>query len=268
MVRIAVCGSAGRMGRRVIALAHEDTEVNIAGAVEKPGNPAIGCDAGEIAGVGRLSVPVVDDLADAIKGADVAIAFINDPEATVEQVAICRASAKPLVLGTTGLSSEQEQAFKDAARGIAVVKTSNFSVGVTVLLRLVEEAARLLGPRFNCEIVEAHHTQKCDAPSGTAISLAKAVAKTWNWDFEKSVRHGRAGITGERPIHEIGMHSLRAGDIVGQHDVLFGGVGESVELRHRAQSRDTFAMGALRAAKWVVGKPQGLYDMVDVLTLR
>ncbi|HPU83732.1 MAG TPA: 4-hydroxy-tetrahydrodipicolinate reductase [Candidatus Latescibacteria bacterium] len=268
MVRIAVCGSAGRMGRRVIALAHEDTEVNIAGAVEKPGNPAIGCDAGEIAGVGRLSVPVVDDLADAIKGADVAIAFISDPEATVQQAAICRASAKPLVLGTTGLSSEQEQAFKDAAQGIAVVKTSNFSVGVTVLLRLVEEAARLLGPRFNCEIVEAHHTQKRDAPSGTAISLAKAVAKTWNWDFEKSVRHGRAGITGERPVHEIGMHSLRAGDIVGQHDVLFGGVGESVELRHRAQSRDTFAMGALRAAKWVVGKPQGLYDMVDVLTLR
>jgi 4-hydroxy-tetrahydrodipicolinate reductase len=256
------------MGRRLVALAQGEPELCISGAVEQPGNPAIGADAGEIAGVGKIGVEINADLSSGLAVADVAIAFVNNPAASIVQARICSLAKKPLIVGSTGLTADEEKAFNEAATGIAVVKASNFGIGITVLLRLVEEAARLLGPAYNCEVVESHHTQKKDAPSGTALSLAEAVARAWEWNLSDSLRHGREGLVGERRNEEIGMHSLRAGDIVGHHSVLFGGTGETLEFIHRAQSRDTFAMGALRAAQWIVGKPAGRYSMRDVLGLK
>jgi len=253
------------MGRRLIALANDDPALQVTGAVELMGHVALESDAGEVAGVGRIGVPITHDLGSALLHADVGIAFVNVPAASIDQARICATAGKPLVVGSTGLSADLEKRFREAARPIPVVKATNFSIGVTVLLRLVEEATALLGPSFNCEIIEAHHNLKKDAPSGTALSLAEAVAKAHGWDLQESIRCGRKGLVGERPAGEIGVHAVRAGDIVGTHTVLFGGTGETLELAHRAQSRDTFAMGALRAAKWVVNQPPGLYSMRDVL---
>ena len=256
------------MGTRLIALAAEDAELEIVGAIERQEHPAQGSDAGEVAGAGRLDVPISHDLAAALGNADVAVAFVNDPPVSVEQARLCAAARKPLVVGTTGMALEQDAEFAHQAAPIAVVKASNFSVGITVLLRLVEQASSLLGPTFDCEIVEAHHTRKKDAPSGTALSLAEAAARGRGWELSAVARHGREGLVGERPREEIGIHAVRAGDIVGHHTVLFGGTGEALELAHRAHSRDTFAAGALRAAKWVANQAPGLYDMRDVLGLR
>jgi 4-hydroxy-tetrahydrodipicolinate reductase len=267
MIRIAICGSAGRMGRRLVALAHEDPSLEITGAVEIAGCPALGEDAGELAGVGTISVPVTTDLAAAVAGADVVIGFTNSQEASLEQARVCADSGKPFVVGTTGFTDEQNAAFAKVVAPIPCVKATNFSVGITVLLGLVAEAAKLLGSSFDCEIIESHHTKKKDAPSGTAVSLAESVAKARGWKLGDVATHGREGLVGERPGEEIGMHAVRAGDIVGHHDVLFGGTGETLELVHRAQSRDTFVVGALRSAKWVAGRPAGLYTMRNVLGL-
>jgi len=256
------------MGRRLVALAHDDPELKVTGATERAGHPALGTDVGELAGVGRMGVPVAVDLAAALPAADVVVAFVNVAAATIDQAQACAAAEKPLVVGTTGLSEDQERQFRQAAAGIPVVKASNFSVGVTVLLQLVEEAASLLGPSFDIEVVESHHSLKKDAPSGTALSLARAAARARGIDLEQGARHGRKGLVGERTRNEIGIHALRAGDIVGHHTVLFGGMGETLEFVHRAQSRDTFAVGALRAAKWVIGQPPGFYTMRDVLGLK
>ncbi len=253
------------MGRRLIALAKVDPALEITGAVEQMGHVALGSDAGEIAGIGRIGVPITDDLSATLMKADVAVAFVNVPSASVDQARACAAASKPLVVGTTGMTPDQEARCRDAARSIPVVKATNFSIGVTVLLQLVQETAKLLGPSFDIEIIESHHNLKKDAPSGTALSLAQAAAKARGIDLEKNARHGRKGLVGERPPTEIGIHAIRAGDIVGQHTVLFGGIGETLELGHRAQSRDTFALGALRAAKWIVGQPPGYYTMRDVL---
>jgi len=265
--RIVICGAAGRMGRRLVALAREDAALQVAGAVEHAGHATLGEDVGVVAGVGSLGVTITSDLAAALPGANVVIAFVNEPAASMEQAQLCARAGIALVVGTTGLSADQEKDFRREAAAIPVVKASNFSVGVAVLVHLIEEAAALLGPSFDCEIIEAHHTRKKDAPSGTALSLAQAAARARGWKLDEVARHGREGIVGERPAKEIGLHAVRAGDIVGQHTVLFGGTGETVELVHRAQSRDTFAMGALRAAKWVIGRPPGVYDMRDVLDL-
>lgn len=265
MLRVLVCGSAGRMGRRVVALAGADPMLEVTGAVEQMGHVALGSDAGEIAGMGRIGVPITQDLNAALMNADIAVAFVNVPAASIDQARACAAANKPLVVGTTGLTPDQEARFREAAKPIPVVKATNFSVAVTVLHHLVEEAAKRLGSSFDAEIIEAHHNLKKDAPSGTALSLAEAIAKARGIDLQTNIRHGRKGLAGERPADEIGIHAVRAGDIVGYHTVLFGGTGETLELVHRARSRDTFAVGALRAAKWLVGKPPGYYTMRDVL---
>ncbi len=267
MVRCVICGAAGRMGKRLVALASEQPDVEVVGAVEHPESNALGLDAGELAGIGKNGIAIRADLAETLTDADVAISFINIPAATVEQGKICADARKALVVGSTGLNTDEEAAFRSVIGGIPVVKASNFSVGITVLLSLVEQASELLGDAFDCEIIESHHTKKKDAPSGTALSLAEAAAHARGWSLADVAKHGREGIVGERPKREIGMHAIRAGDIVGHHTVLFGGTGETLELVHRAQSRDTFAMGALRAASWVVEQRPGLYSMRDVLGL-
>ena len=267
MERIVICGAAGRMGRRLTALAVEDGGFALTGAVEAPGHPALGQDAGELAGVGALGVKLVDSLDAALSGAECAIAFSNSPEASIAQAAVCAAASVPLVVGTTGFTQEQDADFARAAEGIPAVKATNFSVGIAVLMGLVEQASRMLGESFDCEIVESHHTKKKDAPSGTAKSLGEAAAAGRGWKLANVACHGREGITGERPTNQIGIHAVRAGDIVGHHTVLFGGTGETVELIHRAQSRDNFASGALRAARWAPGQKPGIYSMRDVLGL-
>jgi 4-hydroxy-tetrahydrodipicolinate reductase len=267
MVRLAICGSAGRMGRRLVALAHEDPELMVTDAVEVADCPALVEDVGELAGVGTIGVPVTADLATAVANVDVVIGFTNSPEASLEQARVCAESGTPFVVGTTGFTDEQNVAFAKVAAPIPCVKATNFGIGITVLLGLVADAAKLLGPSFDCEIIESHHTKKKDAPSGTAVSLAESVAKARGWNLGDVAKYGREGLVGERPGEEIGMHAVRAGDIVGHHDVLFGGTGETLELVHRAQSRDTFVVGALRSAKWVAAQPAGLYTMRNVLGL-
>jgi 4-hydroxy-tetrahydrodipicolinate reductase len=268
MLRILVCGAAGRMGGRLVALAGEDESLTVTAAVERPEHPSIGRDAGVVAGVAEVGAPIGSDLAVACEAADVAIAFVNDPAVSAAQAAACAQSGTPLVVGTTGMTDEHDAAFVRDAAGIPVVRASNFSVGMTVLLGLVEQASSVLGESYDCEIVEAHHTAKKDAPSGTAINLGEAAANGRGWSLSDVAVHGRSGFIGERPGEQIGIHAIRAGDIVGRHTVLFGGTGETIEMTHQVQSRDTFAMGALRAAKWVVDQPPGIYDMRDVLGLR
>lgn len=255
MVNIVVCGAAGRMGNSIIRLAAAETGVTIVGAVEQAGHPAMGSG----------TVAITDDFNSALSRADVAIDF-TAPAPTMEHLAAAVALKKGIVIGTTGLAPDQQQRIADAARSIPVVFSPNMSIGVNLLFNLVRQAARSV-PGYDVEIVELHHNQKKDAPSGTAVHLAKVVADTLERDMDKVGVYGRHGIVGARAQQEIGVMSVRAGDIVGEHTVYFAGPGERIELTHRAHSRDTFAAGALRAAQWLAGKPAGLYTMQDVLHL-
>ena len=262
---VAVIGAGGRMGRMLIDAIQRDDKTHLAAAVDRDAQ-VLGRDAGELAGVGNLAVEVGDDCGQAALAADIIIDF-SLPQATVEVVAACREHQCPLVLGTTGLAAEQTAAVKGLAQQFAVVHAANYSTGVTLLTALVEQAARAIGSQSDIEIVEAHHRHKVDAPSGTALRLGEAVAGELERDLDECAIYGREGHTGERDRQTIGFATIRAGDIVGEHTVVFAGEGERIELTHKASSRTTFAAGALRAAHWAVGQPAGLYDMRDVLGL-
>jgi len=264
MIKMIVCGACGRMGKRIIACAVEGGEIAVAGAIERKDHPSLGRDAGEVAGVARLGVPVTADLAAAAAEGDVIVDFSHH-EASAQNAATARALKKPVVIGTTGLSGREMQAIANASRTVACLVAPNMSVGVNLLFRIAADVARSLGEEYDVEIVEVHHRFKKDAPSGTAKRLAAAVADARGKDLSALACHGRSGETGERPKGQIGIHAVRQGDVVGEHTVSFASLGERVELVHRAHSRDTFARGALRAARWLVGKPPGLYDMGDVL---
>ncbi|MFH1037749.1 MAG: 4-hydroxy-tetrahydrodipicolinate reductase [PVC group bacterium] len=264
MIRIIVCGAAGRMGGRIIACAREEGDLMITGAVERAGHPDLGRDAGEVSGAGRLGLPLTDSLEDVIGSGDVVIDF-SAPTAALAAAAAAAAHRKPLVIGTTGLCPEEEARLKKTVAGIACLFSPNMSVGVNLLFRLVEETAGALGDGYDIEIVEAHHRLKKDAPSGTARQIAELAASALGRDLSAAAVYGRQGMTGERPRGEIGIHSVRAGDIVGDHTVIFSAPGERLELIHRAHSRDTFARGALRAARFVASAAPGIYTMRDVL---
>jgi 4-hydroxy-tetrahydrodipicolinate reductase len=266
-MNLLVNGALGRMGRRIIALAAEDPEITVAGAVDS-GNPdLLGRDIGDIIGLGPLGTPVTGDLAGAIAGCDVVVDF-TFPEAILSTAKTCANARIPLVVGTTGLPKDLLPEFKHLVTPIPCVMTPNMSVGMNLLFRLAAEAAAILGDMYDVEITEAHHRFKKDAPSGTAIRLAEVIAEALGRNLDTDAVYGRRGITGERSRREIGIHALRVGDVVGEHTVTFGTIGERIELTHRAQSRDALAKGALRAAKFVVGAKPGLYDMLDVLGLR
>ena len=267
MINLIVCGAAGRMGRRLISLISDAEDLALVGATERPGHDAIGSDAGTVAGTAEQGVPVADDLGPILDRCDAVINF-TAPEATLDASAIAGETGKAMVVGTTGMSPEQLVQFKRNVAPIACVFAPNFSVGVALLLELVEEAARRLGDGYDIEVIESHHHFKKDAPSGTALVLARAAAAGRSWDLDAVATYGREGLVGERPKEEIGIHAIRAGDIVGEHTVMFGGTGEQVLFVHRAQSRDTFAAGALRAAQFAVDATPGLYDMRDVLGLK
>lgn len=267
MIRALVTGAAGRMGGQIVRLVSETEGISVAAAVERSGHPALGRDVGEVAGVGTLGVLVSDSLAAALPGADVVLDFTSAAASLQNLDAVCRAG-KAIVIGSTGFTPEQREEVRRRAPEARVFLTANMSVGVNVLLKVVADVARLLGEEYDVEIVETHHRFKKDAPSGTALALAESVAESLGRDLYADAVHGRQGLVGERTKREIGIHAVRAGDVVGDHTVIFGGLGERVEITHKASSRETFARGAIRAALWLPGQSKGLYDMRDVLGLR
>jgi 4-hydroxy-tetrahydrodipicolinate reductase len=266
MTDVVVAGAAGRMGTRIVACLHGDTELRLAAAVEAPGHASLGHDAGEVAGIGRLGVAITDDLAAALKPERILIEF-SVPEASLahlEQVAERRARA---VIGTTGFTAAQRGRIDALGARAAIMIAPNMSIGVNVAYQALALIARALGDDYDVEVTEIHHRFKKDAPSGTALRMAEVVAAALGRDLGKVGVYGRQGITGERTPKEIGVMSLRSGDVVGEHTVSFGTLGERIELTHRAHSRDTFARGALRAARWIASRGPGLYSMQDVLGL-
>lgn len=267
MTRIAVTGAAGRMGRTLIQTIAATENATLTAAFGHSGSALLGLDAGDMVGIGALGVKVSDSLAAVKDQFDVLIDFTR-PEVTIDNVRFCRAHGKKMVIGTTGLDATQKQLLQDAAADTALVFASNMSVGVNLCFKLLDIAARVLGDDVDIEIIEAHHRHKIDAPSGTALSMGEVVANALGRDLERCAVYGRQGRTGERDRNTIGFATLRAGDIVGDHTVLFASEGERVEITHKASTRANFAQGAVRAAKWLHTKKTGLFDMQDVLGLR
>ncbi len=264
MTRITIVGAAGRMGRRLVALTGADPELTLAGAVEIPGSPFIGQDAGVVADGQAQGVAIVDDFAVACKGADVVIDF-STKDGGLERAKAVYEAGCAYIIGTTGFSDDEKAQIRLYADGGKLVFASNFSVGVNLLFALCEKVARILGDDYDIEVVEMHHNQKLDAPSGTAERLGEVLAEARGLSYAEDTRHGRQGMVGKRTKSEIGMHSLRGGDVVGDHTVIFATGGERVELRHKATSRDTFVKGALRAAKFLASAEAGEYDMRQIL---
>jgi len=267
MTRIAITGAAGRMGRALIEATQQTEGMQLSVALERPGSSVVGSDAGELAGIGRLGVAISDNLATVTDQFDVLIDFTR-PEVTSRNLAICREANKRIVIGTTGFSEEQKQLIHDASQSIGVVFAPNMSVGVNLCLKLLDMAARVMGEYTDIEIIEAHHRHKVDAPSGTALRMGEVVAAALGRDLKACAVYGREGQTGERDRKTIGFETIRAGDIVGEHTVMFADIGERVEITHKASSRMTFAKGAVRAAGWLMQHSSGLFDMQDVLGLR
>jgi 4-hydroxy-tetrahydrodipicolinate reductase len=265
MIKAAVTGAAGRMGRSVVTAAVQSQDIKVTAAFERSDSNVVGVDAGELAGVGRLGVPVSTTVSDG--DFEVLIDF-SYPDATLDYVDYCRQARKCMVIGTTGFDNLQQERIADAASDMAIVLAPNMSVGVNLCFRLLAIAARTLGDSVDIEVIEAHHRHKKDAPSGTAIRMGEVLASALGRDLQECAVYGREGITGERPREQIGFLTMRAGEIVGEHTVLFADDSERVEISHRAQSRMTFANGALRAARWLRNQDKGLFDMQDVLDLR
>lgn len=267
MQRIAVAGASGRMGLCLIkaALAAQQAELTV--AVSRPGSLAVGRDAGELAGLAPAGVSVIDDLAAVADRFDVLIDFTR-PDASMNYIEICRQAGKKVVIGTTGYSDAQKAAIAAAANDVAMVIAPNFSVGVNLSLKLLEMTAKVMGDYTDIEVIEAHHRHKVDAPSGTALRMGEVVAAALGRDLKDCAIYGREGETGARDRKTIGFSTIRAGDIVGEHTVMFADEGERVEITHKASSRMTFANGAVRAAIWLADKPRGLFDMQDVLGLK
>ncbi len=265
--RVAVAGAAGRMGKSLIEAVTHNDRLKLTAATEHPGNSLLGADAGELAGVGRLNVPINDSLEKWVDDFDLLIDFTT-PAATLDHLAFCRANVRRMVIGTTGFSEAQKAELQAAAEEIAIILAPNMSVGVNLCFKLLDLAARVLGSDADIEVIEAHHRHKVDAPSGTALRMGEVVANALGRDLGECAVYGREGVTGERERKTIGFETIRAGDIVGEHTVMFAAPGERVEITHKASSRMTFANGAARAAAWVMQHDRGLFDMQDVLGLR
>lgn len=266
MQRIAVMGAAGRMGKILIEAVDQADGAKLTAAVDRPDSSLIGADAGELAALGKIGVILAGDLNAVLDQFDVLIDFTH-PSVTLKNLEICRQAGKAMVIGTTGFSPAEKQLLSDAAKQIPIVFAANYSVGVNLCLKLLDTAARVLGDEVDIEIIEAHHRHKVDAPSGTALRMGEVVANALGRDLQKVAVYGREGQTGARERETIGFATVRAGDVVGDHTVLFAADGERVEITHKASSRMTFAKGAVRAALWLQSQPAGLYDMQDVLGL-
>jgi 4-hydroxy-tetrahydrodipicolinate reductase len=266
LLHVAIAGSSGRMGRALLEGVFQAADLRLHAALERHDSPYLGKDAGEMLG-SPCGVQITDDVAGALPGAHVLIDFTR-PEGTLRHLQACGERGVNMVIGTTGLSAEHKARVTEAAQRIAIVMAPNMSVGVTLVLKLLERAARVLRDGYDIEIIEAHHRHKVDAPSGTALRMGEVIAQALGRDLNEVAVYGREGVTGERAPSTIGFATVRGGDIVGDHTALFAGVGERVEITHRASSRATFALGALRAARFLAGRQRGLYDMQDVLGLK
>lgn len=267
VVRVIVTGAAGRMGSRIINAIVERKDIEIAGAIEREDHPSLGHDAGEVAGAGPIGLKIRDTIEDFLEKADVIIDF-STPHATLLNLEKVSKKGKAIVIGTTGFSKEGEENIREISNKIPCVYSPNMGVGINLVFKIIQDIAKVIGDEYDVEIVEAHHRHKKDAPSGTAMRMAQILASTLKRDLSEVGKFSRHGFIGERDKNEIGIQSIRAGDIVGDHTVLFGGVGERIEITHRAHSRDNFARGAVRAAIWVSNQKPGMYDMMDVLGLR
>lgn len=267
MVKVVVAGAAGRMGGRILNIMAAHPEIRITGALEKKGYPGVGQDLGRGIAPALSGIIIEDNLGKILPDADVVISF-TVPEASVEHLREAAKVGKAAVIGTTGFSESQMKEIRDLCSGARCVLSPNMSVGVNIMYKVLADVARALGDEYDVEIMEIHHRMKKDAPSGTADKMAQVMATALGRDLKATAIYQRHGIIGERPARAIGIQSLRAGDIVGEHTVIFGGMGERLEIIHRAHSRDNFAQGAVRAALWVVNQPNGLYDMMDVLGLK
>lgn len=266
MVRVAIAGCAGRMGRINLQEVLDTPGLVLAGGCERPGHPAVGQDLGLLAGREPVGLPCSDDFAVLARSADVVVEF-STPEATLEHAALCAAAGCAHVVGTTGFSPEQEARLRALAERIPILQAPNMSQGVNLLLALVERLARSLDAGFDIEVLEMHHRHKVDAPSGTALALGRAAARGRGVDFDAAAVFARHGLTGPRAEGGIGFAVLRGGDVVGDHTVIFAGPGERIEVTHRASDRRIYARGAMRAARWLVGRPPGFYTMAQVLGL-
>jgi 4-hydroxy-tetrahydrodipicolinate reductase len=267
MINAIVTGAGGRMGGRILSMIAADHYIQAVGALEQNGHACIGRDVGDGLGLGKTGIVIEEDLAACIEKGDVIIDFTHH-EASLKHLEIAVEKNRAIVIGSTGFSVEEVKKIRGLAANTRCVLAPNMSVGVNVMFKVLEYVAGILGDEYDVEILEAHHHLKKDAPSGTAVRMAQIIADKLNRDLEQVGVYVRKGMVGERTRTEIGMQTLRAGDIVGDHMVMFGGVGERLEFIHRAHSRDNFAKGAIRAAKWIVNQPNGLYDMQDVLGLR
>ena len=265
MIKTVVIGAAGRMGKMLVKQVLADPELELSGAAEMPTSPAIGHDAGTVAGVDTCGVTITDSMPEAVANADAIIDF-SAPESTLACAKLAAEKNCCLVIGTTGLTDSQSELIRNYGKqGARIVLAPNMSVGINLLLSLCSRVAATLWPDYDMEVVEMHHNQKKDAPSGTAVKLAETLAEATGMSYSDDARHGREGHTGARPRREIGVHALRGGDVVGDHTVVFATEGERIELTHKASSRETFAKGALRAVKFLTSASPGIYDMQDVL---
>ncbi len=267
MPNLLITGAAGRMGKALLQATLDHPDTQISGALERADKSIIGADAGEVAGLGRLGISIESNVMQALEKADVLIDFTR-PAVTLSNLDACVVAKKAIVIGTTGFTDAEKQHIHDAAKVIPVVFAPNMSVGVNLCFKLLEIAAKTLGDKVDVEVIEAHHRHKVDAPSGTALRMGEVVADALGHDLAEVAVYGREGHTGERDRMTIGFETIRAGDIVGDHTVMFADIGERVEITHKASSRMTFANGAVRAAVWLLQHKNGLYDMQDVLNLR
>ncbi len=266
MINIAIVGAAGRMGKILIEACNESDNAKLTVATEHPESSLIGTDAGEVAGVGKNNVIIVSGLDDAVNDFDVLIDFTR-PAPTLNHLDWCVKNNKGMIIGTTGFSDDEKAQIDTAGKSIPIVFAANFSVGVTLSLKLLELTARVLGDSVDIEIIEAHHRHKVDAPSGTALKMGEVIAETLDRSLDENAVYCREGVTGERERKDIGFQTIRAGDIVGEHTVMFADIGERIEITHKASSRMTFAKGAVRAAAWLGDQSPDVYDMQDVLEL-
>lgn len=267
MIRMAIVGAAGRMGKHLIEACTQADGIEVSVATEVSGSSLIGADAGEVAGVGKLGVAISDSLANAANDFDVLVDFTR-PEPTLAHLQYCVENSKKIIIGTTGFDDEGKAAIQAASESIAVVFAPNMSVGVNLCFKLLDMAARVLQDDVDIEIMETHHRHKVDAPSGTALGMGEVIANALGRDLKECAVYGREGYTGERDRQTIGFATVRAGDVVGDHTVLFADAGERIEITHKSSSRMTYAKGSVRAAKWLEDKTTGLFDMQDVLNLK
>jgi 4-hydroxy-tetrahydrodipicolinate reductase len=267
MIKVIVAGAAGRMGGRIIHMLEAAQGIDLAGAFEKAGHPAVGKDIGEVVGLPGKNIKISGNFSDILAAGDVLIDFTH-PEVSLELLKLAAPAGKAVVIGTTGFSAPQLAEIKNLSQKSRVVLAPNMSVGVNLMFKVVADIAQILSSGYDVEIVEAHHRLKKDAPSGTAMKLAQVIAQAMQRNLDEVAVYERRGMIGQRTDAEIGIQTVRAGDIVGEHTVMFGGIGERLEIIHRAHNRDNFARGAVRAAQWIVNQPQGLYDMQDVLGLK